>query len=40
MEYVGDGTLKDQIDSFGRLKESIIKKYAKDILEGLQYLHF
>jgi len=39
MEYVGDGSLKNKIEDFGPLSENIIRKYARDILEGLQYLH-
>jgi serine/threonine protein kinase len=40
LEYVGGGSLETVINEYGSLSEKIIKKYTKQILEGLEYLHF
>lgn len=40
MEYVPQGTLYDHIQRHGgRLKESMISRYTRQILQGLEYLH-
>jgi serine/threonine protein kinase len=39
LEYVPGGSLRYIIDKFGPLKENLIKKYLKQILDALEYLH-
>ena len=39
LEYIKGGSIKNLIDQFGGFNESLIKKYTKQILEGLKYLH-
>jgi serine/threonine protein kinase len=39
LEYVPGGSLKFIIDKYGPLKENLIKKYLKQILDALEYLH-
>jgi len=39
LEYVDAGSVASVIDNFGPLKESVIKNYTKQILEGIAYLH-
>ncbi|KAK7196910.1 protein kinase [Novymonas esmeraldas] len=38
MEYVAGGTLQTLIKNFGAFEENVIRLYALQILEGLQYL--
>ena len=38
-EISNGNSLKELINKFGILQESIIQKYSKEILQGLQYLH-
>lgn len=38
-EYISGGSLTSLIKKFGQLNESLIKRYCKQILEGLEYLH-
>lgn len=33
------GSVKDEIRMHGALKETLVRKYTKQILEGLRYLH-
>ena len=40
LEYVGGGSLQSTLHEYGKLKEKTIKKYTKQILEGLEYLHY
>lgn len=40
LEFVGGGSLESTLKEFGRLGEKIIKKYTKQILSGLEYLHY
>ena len=40
MEYMEEGSIKNLIQQYGPLKESIVVNYLKQILEGLEYLHF
>jgi hypothetical protein len=39
MEYAPGGNLRDTIDDFGALPESLVRRYMVDILHGLGYLH-
>ena len=40
LEYVGGGSLESALKEYGGLGEKIIRKYTKQILDGLEYLHF
>lgn len=40
LEYVGGGSLESALKEYGGLSERIIKKYTKQILDGLEYLHY
>ncbi|XP_051905256.1 mitogen-activated protein kinase kinase kinase 3 [Hippocampus zosterae] len=39
MEYMPGGSVKDQLKSYGALTESVTRKYTRQILEGMCYLH-
>eukprot|EP01060_Flectonema_neradi_P003071 TRINITY_DN11926_c0_g4_i2.p1 TRINITY_DN11926_c0_g4~~TRINITY_DN11926_c0_g4_i2.p1 ORF type:complete len:1203 (+),score=164.10 TRINITY_DN11926_c0_g4_i2:53-3610(+) len=39
MEYMPGGSLAHILASFGRLSVSVVKRYSKDMLKGLSYLH-
>jgi serine/threonine protein kinase/WD40 repeat protein len=39
LEYVPGGSLKSLIDKFGRLEESVVRSYTRQLLLGLEYLH-
>ena len=39
LEYIPGGSLKNIIDKFGNINERLIRKYTKQILTGLKYLH-
>jgi serine/threonine protein kinase len=39
LEYVPGGSLAQVIERFGRLDETVIRIYTKQLLEGLSYLH-
>ena len=39
MEYVSGGSLRELLDQFGPLPLPAVRRYLKDILRGLQYLH-
>jgi hypothetical protein len=39
MEYMTGGSVREQILNYGALTEQLTKKYTKQILEGLDYLH-
>eukprot|EP00128_Syssomonas_multiformis_P007994 Colp12_sorted_trinity150504_noHs@35622 len=39
MEYMPGGSVASRIKNYGRLNETIVKKYTKHILQGLVYLH-
>ena len=39
LEYIPGGSLKTVIDKFGRLEESVVRSYARQVLLGLEYLH-
>ena len=39
LEYIPGGSVKSMIDQFGGFNELLIRKYTKQILSGLKYLH-
>jgi len=39
MTSVCQGSVKDQISCYGPLSESVARRYSRQVLEGLQYLH-
>eukprot|EP01060_Flectonema_neradi_P038344 TRINITY_DN8001_c0_g1_i2.p1 TRINITY_DN8001_c0_g1~~TRINITY_DN8001_c0_g1_i2.p1 ORF type:complete len:945 (+),score=167.44 TRINITY_DN8001_c0_g1_i2:79-2913(+) len=39
MEYVSGGSLADVLETFGALKPATAKRFTKDIIRGLHYLH-
>jgi len=39
MEYMTGGSVREQILNYGALSEQLTKKYTKQILEGLVYIH-
>lgn len=39
MEYVSGGSIEYQVNKFGKLSEELTRKYSKQILKGLGYLH-
>jgi serine/threonine protein kinase len=40
MEFIAGGTVETLLNQFGPFQESFIKKCSKEILKGLEYLHF
>ncbi|XP_007954588.2 mitogen-activated protein kinase kinase kinase 2 [Orycteropus afer afer] len=39
MEYMPGGSVKDQLKAYGALTENVTRKYTRQILEGVHYLH-
>ncbi|ELK32872.1 Mitogen-activated protein kinase kinase kinase 2 [Myotis davidii] len=39
MEYMPGGSIKDQLKAYGALTEHVTRKYTRQILEGVYYLH-
>uniref|UniRef100_A0A8C6NI24 Mitogen-activated protein kinase kinase kinase 3 n=1 Tax=Nothobranchius furzeri TaxID=105023 RepID=A0A8C6NI24_NOTFU len=39
MEYMPGGSVKDQLKAYGALTENVTRKYTRQILEGVSYLH-
>ncbi|XP_015217432.2 mitogen-activated protein kinase kinase kinase 3 isoform X1 [Lepisosteus oculatus] len=39
MEYMPGGSVKDQLKAYGALTEKVTRKYTRQILEGMSYLH-
>ena len=39
LEYIPGGSISSIIEKYGKLNEEIIKRYTRQILEGLEYLH-
>ncbi|KAL3854713.1 hypothetical protein ACJMK2_013971 [Sinanodonta woodiana] len=39
MEYMPGGSVKDELTRYGPLMESVGRKYTRQVLEGLAYLH-
>ena len=40
MEYVAGGTISSLIGKYGRISENLMRVYAQQILQGLEYLHY
>lgn len=40
MEYVAGGSISGLIHKYGKFNETLIRLYAQQILEGLEYLHY
>lgn len=40
MEFVAGGTIEDLLNKYGPFPENLIKKCTKEILKGLEYLHY
>lgn len=39
MEFMPSGSIRTLLNKFGSFQEKLVKKYTKQILEGLEYLH-
>lgn len=39
MEYVPGGSVKDQIKEYGPLTENVTRRYTRQVIEGLAFLH-
>ncbi|XP_018429860.1 PREDICTED: mitogen-activated protein kinase kinase kinase 3 isoform X1 [Nanorana parkeri] len=39
MEYMPGGSVKDQLKAYGALTENVTRRYTRQILEGMSYLH-
>ncbi|XP_032807068.1 mitogen-activated protein kinase kinase kinase 2-like [Petromyzon marinus] len=39
MEYMPGGSIKDQLRAYGALTENVTRKYTRQILEGVSFLH-
>ena len=39
LEYVPGGSIKVLLDKFGKLSETVVKSYTRQLLLGLEYLH-
>lgn len=39
MEYMPGGSIKDQLKSYGALTENVTRRYTRQILDGVSYLH-
>lgn len=39
IEYLPGGSLKDELQNYGALTEVVTRKYTRQILEGVEYLH-
>uniref|UniRef100_H3DIE7 Mitogen-activated protein kinase kinase kinase 2 n=1 Tax=Tetraodon nigroviridis TaxID=99883 RepID=H3DIE7_TETNG len=39
MEHMPGGSIKDQLKSYGALTEKVTRRYSRQILEGVSYLH-
>lgn len=39
LEYCSGGSISKLLSTYKKLSEKIVKKYIKQILEGLEYLH-
>ncbi|KAM3923626.1 mitogen-activated protein kinase kinase kinase 3 [Leptodactylus fuscus] len=39
MEYMPGGSVKDQLKAYGALTENVTRRYTRQILEGVSYLH-
>ncbi|CAF4776184.1 unnamed protein product, partial [Rotaria magnacalcarata] len=39
MEYLPNGTIENMLISFGPFHNDVLKKYTRQIVEGVFYLH-
>lgn len=39
IEYLPGGSIKDELHNYGALTENVTRKYTRQILEGVAYLH-
>ncbi|CAH1789656.1 unnamed protein product [Owenia fusiformis] len=39
MDYMAGGSVKDELRTYGACKENVTRKYTRQVLEGLAYLH-
>eukprot|EP01064_Diplonema_japonicum_P004333 TRINITY_DN12807_c0_g1_i1.p1 TRINITY_DN12807_c0_g1~~TRINITY_DN12807_c0_g1_i1.p1 ORF type:complete len:497 (+),score=94.67 TRINITY_DN12807_c0_g1_i1:124-1614(+) len=39
MEYIPGGSLRSILKHFGKLQEKVVKRYSRQMLQGLEYLH-
>jgi len=39
MEYMQEGSISSMLEQFGPLEENVIKKFTKQVVQGLIYLH-
>ena len=37
--FLYQGSVKDQLKAYGALTENVTRKYTRQILEGMSYLH-
>jgi len=37
---LGQGSIRDQISTYGPLSEKVTRSYSRQVLEGLRYLHY
>lgn len=39
MEHLSGGSISSMLKQYGRFDEQVIRKFVKQLLEGLEYLH-
>ena len=39
LDLASDGSVKDHLNEFGSISEQLLRKYMRDILSGLSFLH-
>ena len=39
MEYMSGGSIRDQLNTYGVFSESVVRRYTRQVLQGLAYLH-
>lgn len=39
MEYLPGGTIKQKLRNYEHLSESLVRKYLRDVLDAVEYLH-
>jgi serine/threonine protein kinase len=40
MEYIAGGSISSKLKEYGKFNEKVIREYTKQILEGLEYIHY
>jgi len=40
LEYIAGGSISSLIHKYGKLNENIVRIYTRQILQGLEYLHW